>query len=154
MPPKKAKAAVELASNPKKKTKHAKAAAATDENPSSLPPTQVDAVNAEHLAWVVEVEQTIKDKFADIMSAAPKSLSLPVFDASAYKAAIQNDEVYMCSENFMKVSLTYSARARIPVISSRIHDLIAGDFAKPCKFPDVLRIAVLSKTWDPQAHCG
>ena len=50
--------------------------------------------------------------------------------------------------------ITYSARARMPILETRVTDIMARDFAKPAKYPRTITIAVDSKDAKPLACKG
>jgi len=55
---------------------------------------------------------------------------------------------------FFAHNVLYSARARVPLVESRIKELMNGEFKTACAFPQELVISVPDKEWKPEDHVG
>ena len=76
------------------------------------------------------------------------------FDMGSYVGAMQSTGIYLCGENCFKHSFSWSARPRVPVITSRIDELMSSEYMAPTEFAQDIVIAVDSVSWDPSAHYG
>jgi hypothetical protein len=77
------------------------------------------------------------------------------FNKSAYDKAMKGvRHEYECSENFFKHDSVFSARAKIPVITARVDDIMNKRYSEPCPFGRPMIISVIDASWDPTAHQG
>jgi hypothetical protein len=71
------------------------------------------------------------------------------FDKAAYDKAMKGvRHEYECSENFFKHDSVFSARARIPVITARVDDIMNTRYSTPCPFGRPMIISVIDETWE------
>ena len=119
-----------------------------------------DGENAAHFVVIEEDLKTIfKNKvFEKVSDMEPldigKGGTRAKYDKKAYAMAMKDPGYYECGENFFKHNVLYSARARVPLVESRIKDLMNDDFQEPCVFPQELIISSGGVNWDPQSHIG
>ena len=120
-----------------------------------------DSINEGHL---LKVDDDLKEVFgchvfkdivgAEALAIGQGATQAPYAHLSLKTAMAGPDMTYECGDNFFKHNLMYSARAKIPVIQSRIDDLMDTEFKTPCRYPSTLVISMPDKDFDPYTQLG
>ena len=118
-----------------------------------------DIVNAAHLMALEADMKVIMESpyFKNVLNEDPHPLGkggiVAAYSDKDYKLGMASGS-YTCGENFFRHNPQYSARARIPVLESRLKCLCDDEFKNPTAYPRTLKVAVPSESWCPQTCRG